>query len=249
MQDFAAWKYHAPHDWAVEPMGALPALLMFAADLWVWSLYYTEREAARHAHKKYIAHSTLNVVAIHFVAGVTETILGLLYCLGKGDWYATSAAYVALFLHIPTGFYLSPKVWGLKHITIPGYLMVNTCRLLQALRVLNEPHRLPDLWILLHMATLVRICSIYITPYSSTDGGRRGDLVTDQIVYTLSVSLAALCTLNFVYPPIVSLGALIICALLHKIYPSSVPSRYPALVHKARKSGGSISRSRSRSKK
>ena len=226
------------------------ACLLFAADLFVWYVSaYTERDATAHAHKKYTAHSTTRVVFVHFLTGVVETVLGLLYILQGEAKFATASAYVALLVHAPTGLFLSPKVWGLKHITVPGYMLVGMCRIMQALRVIQQPHKLPDLWILLHMATAVRLCSYYITPFSSSDGGRRGDLVTDPLVYTLSVSLAALVTLGFVYPPVFSLTALGAVALLHKVYPSSIASRFPALVHqnklrsRSRSRGGKAKRS------
>jgi len=236
----------SPYSWEDMSFPKGIALLMFAADLWVWYLSaYTERDATAHAHKKYTAHSTTRVVFLHFVSGVLETILGLWYILHGDAWFAKAAAYVALFVHAPSGLYLSPKVWGLKHITVPGYLLVGVCRLAHAVRVIQLPQKLPDLWILLHMATLVRLCSYYITPFSSSDGGRRGDLVTEPIVYTLSVSLAALVTLGFVYPPVFSLAALGAMALTQKVMPSSVPSRFPALVRQNKLRSRSWSRSRS----
>ena len=230
LQNYSAWHFHAPHDWESDPMQTSTACILFCADLWVWSMYYSEREVAVHAHKKYTAHRNTAVVAVHFVAGVTETVLGLLYLLNYGEWCARVSALVAIGFHIPTGFYLSPKVWGLRHITVPGYLLVNICRLLQAVRTWHNPAKsLPDLWILLHMATLVRICSYYITPYSSTNGQRRGDLVTDPLVYTLSVSLAALVTLSFVYPPVFLLTLLGALVVTHHFIPSAVTSRFPPL--------------------
>jgi hypothetical protein len=222
-----------PYNWGIEhTFSPVVACLLFAADLWVWYVSAcTERDATAHAHKKYTAQSTTRVVFVHFLTGVVETVLGLLYILTGEAKFATASAYVALLMHAPTGLFLSPKVWGLKHITVTGYLLVGICRIMQALRVIQQPHKLPDLWILLHMATAVRLCSYYITPFSSSDGGRRGDLVTDPLVYTLSVSLAALVTLSFVYPPVFSLAALGVVALVHKVCPSSVASRFPALAH------------------
>jgi hypothetical protein len=99
--------------------------------------------------------------------------------------------------------------------------------MLQALRTLQNPiASLPDLWILLHTASMVRLVSYYITPWTSTNGGWKGDMVTDPLNYTLSVSLATLVTLQFVYPPIINLLALICIAIAHNFMPSSVRSHF-----------------------
>ena len=168
------------------------------------------------------------------MSGVLETCLGLIAILlptaaATGDvtvWWWRSTAICALFLHIPTGLLLSPKVWGLKHITVIGYFIVGFLRAHKAILTLYDPvANLPDLWILLHMATLVRLVAYYISPWSSSDGGRSGDLLTDPLVYTFTVTVAGLVTLGFVYPPAFNLFALVVLAFAHAIWPSNISTK------------------------
>ena len=176
----AGWNFTAPHDWKADPMSATVAFIIFTLDLWVWSMYYTESRVAKRHGKKFIAFGTQKVVLIHALAGVLETIFGLSYILSGKMIYAHTAAYLALLVHVPTGLILTPKVWGLKHITVPGYFFVGLCRGIQAYRVLHDASKLPDLWIVLHTASMVRLVSYYITPWSSTNGGWEGDLISDE---------------------------------------------------------------------
>ena len=81
------------------------------------------------------------------------------------------------------------------------------------------------------MATIVRLVGYYVTPWSSVDGERRGDLLTEPLIYTLSVTISALITLNCVYPPIFQIVAVVLLAIVHAIYPSFVSvKRIPTVV-------------------
>jgi len=222
--------YLAPNDWISRSMPLYAILAMFAADLYTWSQYYTERQAVAHAHKKFAAHGISPAVYVHAAAGVAETLLGLAFLLDPVEsraGYAYAAALVAALLHVPSGFLLTPHVWGLKNITVTGYAFVGILRLYQAARVFLVDPRLglPDLWILLHMATLVRLVGFFVTPYSSADGGRRGDLFTEPLVYTLYVSMAAFVTLSFVFPPVVGLAALFIFAAVEAATPTKLSAK------------------------
>ena len=224
-----AWSFKAPHDWGKSPMAPWVALLWFAADLHVWWLtYLVETDSYRNAHKKYIAHKTTRVVTAHALSGVLETCVGLgsiLLPSFRVD-LAGAAAAIAILGHVPTGLWLAPKVWGLKHVTVTGYVLVGILRAHTALVVLFlDRSKLPDLWILLHMATVVRLVAYYISPWTSTDGSWKGDLVTDPIIYTFSVTVAAFATLSLVYPPMILFGAMVVLALAHKARPSRVSMR------------------------
>ena len=198
----SAWNFHAPHDWARSPMPKWVAGAMLLADFYQYGMYYVERESVRRAHRKYSAQRADRVVMLHAAGSLLETLLGFVACLDPAKTrVATATALVALLWSVPTGLTLAPRVWGLPHITVTGYVLVGLLRAYQAgVVLLVDPRTLPDLWILLHMATLVRLVGYHVSPYSSTDGVH-GDLLTDPLVYTLTVSIAALITLSFVYPP------------------------------------------------
>ena len=83
-------------------------------------MYYTESAVAKRHGKKFLAYKTNRTVIIHAIGGVLETVTGFYYIHTGNIKYAYFSAYIALFVHIPTGFILTPKVWGLKHITITG---------------------------------------------------------------------------------------------------------------------------------
>merc|ERR1719331_1704572 len=120
-------------DWSACPLTPTCVTLCFLADLYVWSLYYIEKEVFVHAHKKFKAHSTSWVVIIHAIGGFVETVLMLVYFLNphstSSQLYGLAASWTALIIHIPAGFMLTPRVWGLKNITVGGYLFVGLCQL------------------------------------------------------------------------------------------------------------------------
>lgn len=147
-------------------------------------------------------------------------------------------------------------MWGLQHVTVTGYIIVNLLRLNQALRVFgheivhfNHIHSatknatiwmgselqidvfsFPDLWVLLHMATLVRLVAYYVSPWTSFNGNRTGDLLTDPVVYTFSVTVAALVTLGFVYSPSINFIAVVILSIAHVFLPSKVGRSFDRLM-------------------
>ena len=114
-----------------------------------------------------------------------------------------------------------------------GYYFVGFCRFQKAVSVIsshwgNEEQlksSLTELWILLHTASLVRLVLYHVTPYTSIDGKRRGDLITDPLVYTLGVSLATLVTLSYVYPPELLMVLLLLVSVIELINPSKIRSR------------------------
>ena len=243
--------FRGNHDWIASPMSSMVACLLFVADLWSWSLYFVESDVVKRSHLKYKAHQTTRVVAIHSVAGVTETILGLIFILHRNhflpnpnrpDLYMGSlmdvrnhekishglamlVCIVALGFHIPTNLLLAPKVWGLKNMTVTGYIFVALLRVFHVYEIIFKSYEMvPQLWILLHTATMVRLVGYYVCPFSTTTGN--GDLLTDPFVYTLSTGLATFTTLAFVYPPIINVAALISIGLVEYFCPTKISSHY-----------------------
>ena len=246
-----ALTFHGNHDWISSPMSSKLACLLFIADLWSWSLYYIEPEVVKNSHKKYKAHKTSNLVVIHSIAGVTETVLGLVFILHRNIFLSHSefvsvsteealekefherisyclamlVCLVAVSFHIPTNLMLAPKVWGLKNMTVTGYVFVALLRLVHVFEIVFKSYQmLPQLWILLHTATMVRLVAYHVCPFSTTTGN--GDLLTDPFMYTISTGLATFTTLAFVYPPVVNVAALILIGIVEYVYPTKITSTY-----------------------
>lgn len=196
------------------------------------------------------------VIIAHIVGGVFEWIGGfcfLVLChLCHEENAATAAADIvvriaasvavisAVFVHIPTGLMLVPKVFGIAYITKIGYIIVGLMRLERAsiafwsmlssesVEDVYEP--ILDLWMLLQIAFLVRIISIVVLPTtlpSSGDTtqearlyGKRGNAIYDPIMYTFSVTSASLLITPFVYPPWVNI--IIVCIIIAARFISSL---------------------------
>lgn len=143
---------------------------------------------------------------------------------------AMVCGFIALLGHIPTGLMLAPKVWGIKNMTVTGYIFVGLLRFWHVYEVLFVDYRLlPQLWILLHTATMVRLVGYYVCPFSTTK--RKGDLLTDPFIYTLSTGLATFTTLAFVYPPVVNVAALISIAVVEFANPTKIGLSYKDSKH------------------
>lgn len=141
--------------------------------------YYLEREAVQRAHKKFKAHGTNWAAKIHGMFSCVELAVGLAAVLHpERPEYAKATAWIALGINLPTGWLMTPRVFGVKHLTVPGFSLMGVMRTVEAYRVLKLDTRLvPNLWILLHVGTVVRLLGYHILPYSTTDGPR-GDLFT-----------------------------------------------------------------------
>ena len=164
------------------------------------------------------------VLLVHILAGVAETLCGFASVINPSDVnLAKTTAYIALLFHIPTNLILSPQVWGLRYITVTGYVVVGLLRAFTAMRVLFSSHYLvADLWILLQMATLVRIIVYFVTPWSSVNGKHAGDLSTEPFIHTLAIGTASLVSTAFVYPPWMLVVVLNILALMKVIFPPRI---------------------------
>lgn len=96
---------------------------------------------------------------------------------------------------------------------------------MEALNVLLVDTRLvANLWILLHVGTIVRLLGFFVLPYSSTDGNR-GDLFTEPINYSFNIILSGIVTAAFVYPPYFLLVSHVIYAVAYMYMPPMIAKR------------------------
>jgi len=217
-------EYHIPQQWsATNRIPAWIAWYVFSVDVFAWYVYYLERKLVRRKHTKFVVQKLYIFLIIHIISGVVETVAGLMSVLHPDNReLAHFTAYVALVAHIPTNLVLAPYVWGLKYITVTGYVIVGLMRMYEALNVLWGNHfSVVNLWILLQMATLVRVVSYFVAPWTSRKG-YYGDLSTDKLVYTFTVGVASFTTAAFVYSPVVLVLVVHILALANFLWPETV---------------------------
>jgi len=119
----------------------------------------------------------------------------------------------------------TPGVFGIKHLTVPGFFIFGMLRALEILRTLAYDYRnYPQAWILLQVGTVVRLLGYFILPFSSIDG-RRGDLFTEPTIYSFNILLSGYLTAAFVYPPKLVLASLLCYASWYKIQPPRISIR------------------------
>ena len=148
--------------------------------------YVLEKPTVDHAHKKYVAHRNTVFVAVHGIGSSLEFLTGFLAVVGMSSCSSTSlmsssrvtavsgssqqwwivparmSALLALFINVPSGLVLNRRVFGIKHLTVPGFLLFGFLRAGEAVRVLFVDERLvPNLWILLHVGTMVRLLGYF----------------------------------------------------------------------------------------
>merc|ERR1712048_510511 len=103
--------------------------------------------------------------------------------------------------NIATGVVLTPGVFGIKHLTVPGFYLFGVLRSVEILRTLIYDYtNYPQAWILLQVGTVVRLLGFFVLPFSSIDGAR-GDLFTEPSLYSFNILLSGYLTAAFVYPP------------------------------------------------
>ena len=187
-------------------MDSALATLIFLFDLFVYGHYYVHYDLfERNNQKKFLSSQpTKSIFLIHVFSGMFELSVGYLAVLMTNSG-SHSLSYVciasALLFHIPTGLAMAPHVWGIKYLTVPGYVGVGLLRASVALRVfLQDPLVFEQSWILLHMGVLVRFVSCYVVPFTSK-GGRYGDLSISPVYHTMSVAIASAVTVALVFPP------------------------------------------------
>mmetsp|Transcript_22562 Transcript_22562/g.42073 ORF Transcript_22562/g.42073 Transcript_22562/m.42073 type:complete len:186 (-) Transcript_22562:766-1323(-) len=135
--------FTVPHNWEQRPMSAWVAWAVLAVNVTTWWFYYYERAVIQRKHKKFIATRLTTVLLIHVLSGMVETLAGFVSVIHpQNPHYAHLTAYLALLLHIPSNLMLSPRVWGLRYITVTGYVVVGLLRAVTALRVLVDSHYL-----------------------------------------------------------------------------------------------------------
>merc|ERR1719217_1484786 len=168
--------------------------------------YVVERKISKtnavdQAHKKYKAHKNMWAVAAHGGGSALEMSVGCLACIYPKKPMLTKIASALAINNILTGFVLTPGVFGIKHLTVPGFFLFGVLRAMEILRTLVYDYRnYPQAWILLQVGTVVRLLGFWVLPYSSTDC-RRGDLFTEPSIYSFNILLSGYLTAAFVYPP------------------------------------------------
>merc|ERR1719399_2036109 len=127
--------------------------------------------------------------------------------------------------NIISGFILTPGVFGIKHLTVPGFFLFGVLRSIEILRTLAYDYRnYPQAWILLQVGTVVRLLGYWILPFSSIDG-RRGDLFTEPTMYSFNILLSGYLTAAFVYPPKDVLASLLLYVYWYNKQPPRISMR------------------------
>jgi hypothetical protein len=160
-----------------------------------------ERGVVKNAHKKYAVHNNKLAVAAHGTGSALELTLGCFACCYPKKTILTKMSCALAINNILSGFVLTPGVFGIKHLTVPGFYLFGWLRLLEIIRTLVFDYRnYPQAWILLQVGTVVRLLGFFVLPFSSTDGVR-GDLFTEPSIYSFNILLSGYLTAAFVYPP------------------------------------------------
>merc|ERR1712100_425757 len=108
--------------------------------------------------------------------------IGCLACCFPKKVIFTKIASALAINNIISGFVLTPGVFGIKHLTVPGFYLFGVLRALEILRTLAYDYRnYPQAWIMLQVGTVVRLLGFFVLPFSSVDGVR-GDLFTEPIM-------------------------------------------------------------------
>ncbi|CAJ1390198.1 unnamed protein product [Effrenium voratum] len=226
LQDFPD-HYQPVYDFIRHPMPPAIAVSVYIVGVYfLVKTYFLEREVVGRAHKKFQAHGNKLPVAIHGVGSVVEMAVGCAaVCNPDSELLAKAAAYLALFVNVPSGAVLTSRVFGIKHLTVAGFAKFGVLRTMEAYRVLYVDYRLvPNLWILLQVGTVVRLLGWFVLPYSSSDG-TRGDLFTEPAIYSFNILLSGYLVAAFVYPPELLLISLSLYATTQLFWPPRMSVR------------------------
>ncbi|EOD07094.1 putative membrane protein [Emiliania huxleyi CCMP1516] len=248
--------YQPVVDFVSQPMRPSLCVLTYVATVYfLLKTYVIERPVVRRAHRKFAAHGNGRVVLVHGVGSAVELFVGMCAILRPDrQWLTHTAVGLALLVNVPSGFLLTPRVYGVKHLTVPGFALFGVSRIIEALRTLFiHPAHVHGLWILLQatstpkppdrdadprprapdftpltprpkVGTLVRLFGYFVLPYSSTDGAR-GDLFTEPVNYTLNILLSGYITAGFVYPPRILVLSLFLYVWAYPFWPPSLAAR------------------------
>jgi hypothetical protein len=189
--------YTPQFNWKKQPMNRFVAVSVWLTGIYfLIKTYVVEKSMSKYnavdmAHKKYKAHKNLWAVALHGAGSSLEISIGCLACCYPKKKIYTKIASALAINNILTGFVLTPGVFGVKHLTVPGFLLFGVLRAVEILRTLAYDYRnYPQAWILLQVGTVVRLLGYWILPFSSIDG-RRGDLFTEPTMYSFNISSPA----------------------------------------------------------
>mmetsp|Transcript_8994 Transcript_8994/g.29734 ORF Transcript_8994/g.29734 Transcript_8994/m.29734 type:complete len:647 (-) Transcript_8994:390-2330(-) len=199
---------------------------------YVWTVYfllkayYVERRTVKRAHKKFVAHGTNHIAHLHGLGSSLELTIGM-FAILRPDM--PSLAYVcvalAMLINVPTGFLMTKGVFGVKHITVPGFALFGVLRVAEAYRtVFIDPRAMQGMWVLLQVGTIVRLLGFFVLPFSSVDGAR-GDLFIEPVNYTINILLSGYITVGFVYPPFLNLASLLLFVAAHPYYKTALSAR------------------------
>lgn len=218
--------YTPQFDWKKHPMNKCVAMMLALVGMHsVIKVYCIEKKAVARAHKKYHAHKNMWAVAMHGTGSVLEIPMGCLACCYPTQTIFTKMASLLAINNVFSGFVLTPGVFGIKHMTVPGFGVFGALRGLEMFRTIFDDYRnYPQAWILLHVGTVVRLLGWYVLPYSSTDG-RRGDLFTEPTMYTFNILLSGYLTAAFVYPPKWVLASLLLYVAWYNKQPPRISMR------------------------
>jgi hypothetical protein len=241
--------YTPQFDWHKHPMNkfvGVATLLTgwyFLIKTYVVEKRISKTNAIDQAHKKYKAHGNMWAVAAHGGGSALEISVGCLACIYPEKTVFTKIASALAINNIATGFVLTPGVFGIKHLTVPGFYLFGVLRALEILRTLIVDYRnYPQAWILLQVGTVVRLLGYFVLPFSSIDG-RRGDLFTEPTIYSFNILLSGYLTAAFVYPPKWVLSSLLCYVFWYNkqpprislrrrlVYQSEIEDRCPEVVN------------------
>ncbi|AET42553.1 hypothetical protein EXVG_00204 [Emiliania huxleyi virus 202] len=214
-------------DYMVEEMKPFICLNTYAVTVYfLIKTYYVERRVVDRAHKKYNAHNVSLYVMLHGIGSAIELTLGM-FAILYPDKYILSyfSAGIALINNIPTGFVLTPCVYGVKHITVPGFAIFGIIRILECVRVFFvHPRNYPNAWILLQVGTIVRLLGYFVLPFSSINGSR-GDLFTEPLNYSTNILLSGYIAASYVYHPAWLVLSLFLYAGYQKYNPHTISAK------------------------
>merc|ERR1719460_1254751 len=164
-------------------------------------------------------------VALHGGGSALEMSIGALACCYPKKTIFTKIAAMLAINNVLTGLVLTPGVFGIKHLTVPGFYLFGFLRALEILRTLVYDYRnYPQAWILLQVGTVVRLLGYWVLPFSSIDGVR-GDLFTEPTMYSFNILLSGYLTAMFVYPPKWVLSSLLLYVHWYNKQPPRISMR------------------------
>jgi len=218
--------YTPQFNWQKEPMSKLVAVSTWLTGVYfLLKTYVVEKDVVDRAHKKYKAHKNMLAVAAHGAGSALEMSVGCLACCYPKKAIFTKVASALAINNIISGFVLTPGVFGIKHLTVPGFYLFGVLRSLEILRTIGSDYRnYPQAWILLQVGTIVRLLGYWVLPYSSTDGVR-GDLFTEPSIYSFNILLSGYLTAAFVYPPKYVLSSLLCYVYWYRLQPPRISTR------------------------